>query len=325
MKMENQWLQLKLKESEGKTTCTNSQVASLKSKCEDLEFRAMKTNIVIYNVPEKQNEDIYNVIEDLLANKLRIPDDLIHSCRHPAALVQIDVAHRIGKPGAKPRPIVVKLVTQRGKDIIFAHVRNLKGSKISISNQLPSEMRERRDVQIQSFRELRNQHRGDTSVKVRLRKDKILLNDSLVPQPFESRPLDTCYYDATPLDHNKLLHTDVTQVSGSHFQGHLMEIHSVTEARSAYCSLFQNPDIARAQHIIYAYTTPEGSIHITGHSDDGEYSASKILGDITKEKGLENIFLAVTRIHNGPNLGMKRFELISSAARKVIAVYTNVY
>ena len=122
VKMENQWLKLKLKESEGKITRTNSQVASLKSKCEDLEFRAMKTNIVIYNVPEKQIEDIYNVIEDLLANKLRMPDDLIHSCRHPGALVQIDVAHRIGKPGAKPRPIVVKLVTQRGKDIIFAHV-----------------------------------------------------------------------------------------------------------------------------------------------------------------------------------------------------------
>ena len=56
-----------------------------------------------------------------------------------------------------------------------------------------------------------------------------------------------------------------------------------------------------------------------------EYGASKILCDIIKEKGLENIFLAVTRIHNGPNLAKKRFELISSAARKVIDMYTNVY
>ena len=76
-------------------------------------------------------------------------------------------------------------------------------------------MHERKDAQIQSFTELRNQHRGDTSVKVRLQKDKILLNDSLVPQQFKSRPLDTCYQDAARLDHNTPLHTDVTRVSGA--------------------------------------------------------------------------------------------------------------
>ena len=46
---------------------------------------------------------------------------------------------------------------------------------------------------------------------------------------------------------------------------------------------------------------------------------------LIKEKGLENIFLAVTCIHNGQNFGKKRFELISSAARKVTDMYTNVY
>ena len=57
---------------------------------------------------------------------------------------------------------------------------------------------------------------------------------------------------------------------------------------------------------------------ITGHSDDGEWSASKILMNQLLEKQITNAFIAVSRIHEGPNLGKMCFNIISRVATEVI-------
>ena len=59
---------------------------------------------------------------------------------------------------------------------------------------------------------------------------------------------------------------------------------------------------------------------IVGKSDGGEWAASKILSNLIEESGLTNTFLAVTRRHAGPNLGQKRFTIITDIAKKVNAL-----
>lgn len=57
---------------------------------------------------------------------------------------------------------------------------------------------------------------------------------------------------------------------------------------------------------------------VQGNSDGGEWAASKILANLLEENLKTNIFLAVSRKHDGPNLGRKRFSIISQIGREVL-------
>ena len=313
LKDENQHLQLRLAEAEGKMTRMNLKIATLRDKCEDLHLRSMSRNILIYNIKEQEHEDIYAVVYDVLSNKLKIPDNYIHSERNPTAPVQVDIAHRIGKPGHRVRPIVVQLVLRRGKELIFRYVKNLKDMDISISEQLPPEMRERREVQFSHFKHLRDQYKHDSSKRVRLTRDKLFVNNKLVPCSFETNTLQMAKdQGSATFKYDDLAHTKTYEHSLSYFQGHVHKVKTIAEANASLAALLQNPDVAKAHHISYAYSITNETENdcIIGQSDDGETGASDILKTIIQERGLTNIFLSVSRCHNGPNLGKKRFEII---------------
>ena len=158
LKKENQHLHLKLAETQGQLCTMSMTVDKLYQKCEDLQVRSMNRNIVIHNIRELPGEDIYETVSDFLQNKLKIAAEYVHSQHNPVAPVQVDIAHRIGRPGTKGRPIVVQLVQHCLKDVIFAHVKNLKGSGIFVSVQLPSELRGRSDVQFSKFKKLKEDY-----------------------------------------------------------------------------------------------------------------------------------------------------------------------
>ena len=141
-------------EAEGQAARMSKNIKKLKQNVEYLEVRLMGHNIVVYNVPEQVNENIYKTVSDIFLKMLKIPDQLIHSEMHPVSPVQIDMAYRNGKANHKNRPVVIKLVLRRENDIILQHARNLKGTNISFSEQLPTEMRERRMLQLPKMKAL---------------------------------------------------------------------------------------------------------------------------------------------------------------------------
>ena len=326
LKSENKCLKLRLMETEGHATRMFKDIAKLKRDFEDLEIRSMSHNIVIYNLPEQDNEDIYKTVTDVMKEKLKIPEHLIQSKTHPIAPVQIDTAHRMGKANSRNRPTVLKLVLRRGKDIILQHARNLRGTKISVSEQLPSEMRERRMLQLPKLRGLCDKHKGDNSMKVVLSKDKLLVNNSVIPPEFEVNPITL---DKTehwkPLSYHSMQQSEIFEYAGSFFQGHMARITSLEEVRRAYCALLQNSQTAGAHHLMYAYrfsqeTDSEDPTIVNGHSDDGEYGGTQILIRLLDNCKLSDVFVAVSRTHNGPNIGKKRFQLIEDSARDVLRI-----
>ena len=72
--------------------------------------------------------------------------------------------------------------------------------------------------------------------------------------------------------------------------------------------------MAKAHHISYAYSISDETGETSGQSDDGETGASELIKTVIEDKKLTNVFLAVSRLHNGPNLGKKRFEIIRATA-----------
>ena len=60
------------------------------------------------------------------------------------------------------------------------------------------------------------------------------------------------------------------------------------------------------------------------YSDDGEWGGARKILDALKLAGIFNVAIFVVRYHNGPNLGPRRFEIIESMAKDVIADYPGV-
>ena len=52
--------------------------------------------------------------------------------------------------------------------------------------------------------------------------------------------------------------------------------------------------------------------------DDGEWAASRVIADTIARMSQTNILVAVSRRHEGPNLGQSRFRIISDVANEVI-------
>ena len=77
--------------------------ATLRDKVIDLQARSMRCNLLFFNIPESEKENMTEIIHDLLESKLEMTD-----ARNK---VKIDRSHWIGKRKAgnqKPRPIVTK-------------------------------------------------------------------------------------------------------------------------------------------------------------------------------------------------------------------------
>ena len=100
--------------------------------------------------------------------------------------------------------------------------------------------------------------------------------------------------------------------------------HNHRGGRSKRHSVSTSCSIA-VDHVIYAYSiTDISGMKISGHSDGGECAASKLLTNLIEETGLTNVFPSVTRKHHGPNLGQRRFALITGIGNRALDMVNNI-
>ena len=241
--------------------------------------------------------------------------------RNPSGEIRIDNCFRIGKKLVdKQRPVIVSLLTQIGKQILMNTVplKNLtKSSKVRIANRYQSEVREKREVQVDTLKSLRVS-RKSTGERINLVKDKILINNKQYEDNnFHCNPLPSL--TSLSIDYNHIQHGPEATKKDSHFQGHTAQVRDTTEAAAAINSILQNPDLSRCNHLIYAYRIKDesGNIH-SGFSDDHETKAGKILLDILDQLDKTQVLLCVTTLKNGANIGPICFDLIKEAAGEVL-------
>ena len=175
-------------------------------------------------------------------------------------------------------------------------------------------------AQIPLLTELRSKAvKEKTGERVKLIKDKLIVNSKINNEVFEKNPLDMMVACGEPVKFDNLVHSEAIIEKGSVFPGHLYPAHTIADATQALRSLAQNDDIAKNDHWIYAYniTGLDGQVKC-GYSDDEEWKAGTILMELLKQKGLSEVILIMTRKYGGINLGQKRFELIKNVAVNAI-------
>lgn len=324
--VEHETTKLELVSTQGKLARLETKEQDLRKKMEDAECRELSKDIVIYNLPDQQNESVITLRDSIyytFRNDMKVPDDYIFSRNNPTGEIRIDYAYRMGKfiPN-KRRPVAVTLLTKYAKEMILQKsvFSALKASatNISVSDHFPSAIREKRSALVPKLRQLRAS--SDYSEdKVHLRKDKLTVNNKLFPHfQFEKNPLPQTTTMSTAF--KKMKHSTAVTFNFSQFIAHKITATSIDQAVAARNAIFQS-SLATASHLIYAYKCNTKS----GYSDDGETNGSKLLMDIIDDRKLDNIFLCVTRNKDGPNIGQKRFDLITNCAKQLLDADTSPF
>ena len=154
---------------------------------------------------------------------------------------------------------------------------------------------------------------------IKLNRDKLLVDNKVNSETFQSNPIDHSFHSGESLDFNNLVHSAVIADKGSLFQGHVYPIFSLDQGAQALRAIMQDTTFAKSDHILYAYEFTDGDgQQSSGYCDDGEWSASVALRDMLKQRHINNVILIVSRIHGGTNLGKSRFDLIRRVAAEAL-------
>lgn len=138
---------------------------TITGKMEYLEGQSRRNNLIIDGIDESPGEnwtETEEKVEKVLKDKLQMQKS-----------VEIERAHRTGKPGGreKPRPIVVKLLRHKDKSDILQRAKLLKGSKIYINEDFTDAVRNKRKELMPELRAARA--RGDIAF---IRHDKLIIH-----------------------------------------------------------------------------------------------------------------------------------------------------
>jgi len=116
----------RLNESEKEVQELRAENTALMRRVSQLERQGRRNNIVIFGVHDK--EDARVAFEKITINLLKL-----------SAVPQTEAIYRLGDPEKQKRPILVRLLSQSDKNMLMSKVTELKGTKISISDDLTPE------------------------------------------------------------------------------------------------------------------------------------------------------------------------------------------
>lgn len=144
-----------------------------------------KNNIVIFGIPDEQDTNIRGELHKLFKEQLEV--EVFEE--------DIDNLYRVGAVRTdKPRPVILEFVRNTVKQQIFSNVRKLKGSGISISNDLTPEKRNQQRVLLKHLKAARLKN-----YNAKILKDKLIVDG--ITYSYE----DLVETDKLDISHNNIL------------------------------------------------------------------------------------------------------------------------
>ncbi len=155
--------------------------------------------MIFYKIPESCEEDCTSIIRDVITNDLKID-------RAEVNQFQFCGVHRLGKQSrGRPKPIIVRFTCSNDRDKVWKKRRNLKGSNVSIGEDLPKRVQEiKRKILIPAMKKARSLNPRN---KASVIGDKLIVNGKQYMHfNIPKRWLDTqSTADEEPTDHNEEL------------------------------------------------------------------------------------------------------------------------
>ena len=311
--------------TQGRLACLTKRHEELEDKLITYQIKEFEHDLVLYNLKEPENENqhtLKTVLYQFFNKVMQIPDNLIFGTQNAAGEIRIDTTVRQGRyVKDKSRPVIISFVTKTGRNIVYskAYTKHLvTPTKERIAEHFPAIVKERRQAQIDTLINLRKMPQNKNSV-ISLRRDKIYIDKKETSSDlFMRNPVSSI----TPLSirYDKLEHSETYTHKDSTFQAHALQVKSKEHVAAAINSIYQNPLLATADHIMYAYKFGVAGESVeSGFSDDKEIQGGHTLMDILNKKKITNIVICVTRLKKGSNIGKMRFELIQKCVNELLS------
>jgi len=155
----------KIKQLEQDILTYNNEVTEIVNKVDYIENQSRRNNLIFDGIKDDKKETWEQSevkVKEVLKTKLRLNTDAI----------EIERAHRNGRPGDRPRPIVVKFSRFKDKQSILRHAKLLKGTSIYINEDYSERIRQKRKDLLPALRAARE--RGQVA---HIRYDKLVISD----------------------------------------------------------------------------------------------------------------------------------------------------
>lgn len=104
-----------------------NQVSLLSGECDSMEMRTRRKMLMLHGVPEKEGEVAVDVTVDAIRRHIGLAD---------FAVADVSRAHRMGRAGEKPRPILVKFRCLDTRNEAWFAKTGFKGTGITLSEFL---------------------------------------------------------------------------------------------------------------------------------------------------------------------------------------------
>lgn len=149
-----------------KVNCLEEQNSLLKEKLKYIERKNKQNSVIIYGLEEQEGENQSKLLEEIL----KLINSIIKVELVP---FEINNIYRIGKNVNTRRPILVSFVTTLKKQEVIRNGKRLKGTEISISEDLIDEDREERKILVEALKQARNQNK-----KAVIRGNRIIIDST---------------------------------------------------------------------------------------------------------------------------------------------------
>lgn len=298
----------KFKEMEGRLIRCEKLNEDLREDSIETKTRSMRDNLIFYKIAEFQGQGQENcmaLLKGFLQAEMYIDNSTMDE-------LHFDRVHRLGaRSTGHSRPIIVKCSDARTKELIYRHVRNLKGKPFGISDQVPPEVNEQRNHLFSKFKEAK-----DANQKPKWVGGKLVVNGKFFSKPKDQS--DSSHTVPIQATADSIKHSEITSELGSSFQSHKANINDTAQVIPTLHQLYCNHSVAKATHNVYAYRIESNGKLVENSCDDGEHGAGRKLLNLLRELDAKNQLIVVTRWYGGQHMGPKRFNCILESARKIL-------
>ena len=290
----------------------------LQGEMDKLKAHSMRNNI-IFTMDTSSKDEYKELLGENCANKVRL--FLSRELKVPRAeKVYIETAHRFGpksSPG-KERPIIARIPISEEQDAILRNTSVLRGSKSFVSRQLTPVQRERKDFALPMYLEKRKQ----VGTQAKLFQSQLTINGRVQTQ-FEAPPsVPPRQPDKPPCP---LAQGAPIQDDGSTFRGYAAVVQSAAAVHDTLTTAMSTPDIAKANHVMYAYRTvgPNGSVN-ENFSSDGDHGVGLEMLKALRTCNATNMIWLCTRVTGVGyrHIGPRRFRHAVTACKDAMRSLT---